>query len=435
MSIGRHGVYEARLDGVDPAVLRAASRVCPFSDDALNEDDLTRQLFPQLPTDGRVGAHLDVFAGRRTSERELVGSSSGGLTSLILADLLDSGVVDGVLHVGRSTGDPRFSYTISTSSGQVDHSRKSMYSATTMADVVAEIRGDGKTYAVVGVPCFIKALRLVADEMPELDEQLQVYVGLVCGHLKSTFFGESLAWQAGVPPRELESIDFRVKNPERSSGDYDYAVVRRGDSEPRVRRTASAIDGSWGYGAFQPEACNFCDDIFAESADVAFADAWLPQYQSDWRGTNVVVVRDDRVRDLLLAAQRRDAIHLEPLSVDEAAQSQAGNFRHRRMGLAVRLADDRRHGLSVPTKRVAPDRRAATRRRTAVIRQRRRMSRLSLEAFAAAREAGDFEIYASPMRRAIRRYWLLDAAARGIAPFARVLAHRGLRIARRALGR
>ena len=434
VTIGRHGVYQASLAGVEPTVVPVVSRVCPFSDDAKNEDELGQERFPHLPTDPRLGRYLDVFAGRRTSEQELVGSSSGGLTSLMLEELLREGLVDGVLHVGRTSGDQLFDYRISTSPDEIEESRKSAYTATTLADVVAAIRGDGRSYAVVGIPCFIKALRLLAGEMPELAEQFRVYVGLVCGHLKSTFFAESLAWQAGVAPSELERIDFRVKNPGRSSVDYDYEVVPRDGGAPRVRRTSSAMDGSWGYGAFQPEACNFCDDIFAEGADVVFADAWLPKYQADWRGTNVVVVRDARLSELLRAAERRGDIVLESLSNDEAAASQAGNFRHRRTGLAVRLADDIRRGLSVPVKRVAPDARVVTRRRAAVVRQRRKMSRLSLGAFAAAREAGDFQLYVGPMQRAIRRYWLLDAASRGATPLARVLVARIVRLGGRALG-
>jgi hypothetical protein len=117
-------------------------------------------------------------------------------------------------------------------------------------------------------------------------------------------------------------------------------------------------------------------------------------------------------------------VELAPLSAEDAAQSQAGNFRHRRTGLAVRLADDLKRGLSVPLKRVDPDRALVTRRRAAVIRQRRRMSRLSLERFADARETADFEVYATPMRRAIRRYDLLDAAARGPKPLLRFLKRR-----------
>jgi len=138
----------------------------------------------------------------------------------------------------------------------------------------------------------------------------------------------------------------------------------------------------------------------------------------------VVVVRDERVQALLRAAAERGEIELAPLSAEDAARSQAGNFRHRRTGLAVRLADDLKRGLSVPIKRVDPDRTLVTRRRAAVIRQRRRMSRLSLERFARARAADDFEVYAAPMRRAIGRYDLLDAAARGPKPLLRFLKRR-----------
>ena len=424
VTIGRYGVFQARLEGVDAEAIRDASRVCPFSDESVNEDALTQERFAGMPTDDKLGAHLEVLAGRRTSEDEVVLSSSGGLTSFVLAELLSSGTVDAVIHVGRATGEQHFDYAISTTVDELESSRKSMYTATTFAEVVTAIRGDGLSYAVVGLPCFITALRHLAREMPELGTQIAVYVGLVCGHLKSTFFAESLAWQGGIAPADLESIDFRVKQPGRPASDYDYAAVSRRDHASRVRRTRDAFDTPWGYGAFQPEACNFCDDVFAESADVAFADAWLPQYQDDWRGTNVVVVRDERVQALLRAAAERGEIELAPLSAEDAARSQAGNFRHRRTGLAVRLADDLKRGLSVPLKRVDPDRTLVTRRRAAVIRQRRRMSRLSLERFARARAADDFEVYAAPMRRAIGRYDLLDAAARGPKPLLRFLKRR-----------
>ena len=431
VTIGRRGVYEAHLDGIDSGAVRAASRVCPFSDDSPDEDSLTRERFPDLPVDHRLGAVRDIVAGRIASDTEVMRSSSGGLTSLLLVELLREGRVDGILHVGRPEGDERFAYTISTSAEEVLASRKSMYASTTLANVLGRIRGDGRRYAVVGVPCFITAARHLAREMPDLGEQLVVFVGLVCGHLKSTFYAESLAWQAGVAPQDLERIDFRVKAPERSSGNYDYEVTARGATEPIRRRTGSAFDTSWGFGAFQPEACNFCDDVFAESADVAFADAWLPQYEPDSRGTNVVVVRDEQVGETLQRAAARGEADLEPLSADDAAASQGGNYRHRRVGLAVRLADDLRRGRSVPRKRVAPDRTVVSRRRAALIRQRRRMSVLSLERFAEAREAGDFSRYERPMQRAIRRYWLIDAATHGPRALAGFLKHRAKELLRR----
>ena len=86
-------------------------------------------------------------------------------------------------------------------------------------------------------------------------------------------------------------------------------LVRLRGSRTRAETAAAthraAIDGNWAFGAFQPAACNSCDDVFAETADVVFGDAWLPQYTDDWRGTNVVVTRSPEA-DRILADGVRD---------------------------------------------------------------------------------------------------------------------------------
>src|SRR5690606_15946361 len=98
--------------------------------------------------------------------------------------------------------------------------------------------------------------------------------------------------------------------------------------ETRTKSMSSTIDGSWGYGAFQPESCNFCDDVFAETADVVLGDAWLPEYRADWRGTNVVVTRNEHIAEILYRARAEGRITLDHLTPDRAAETQAGNYRH-----------------------------------------------------------------------------------------------------------
>src|SRR3546814_4465059 len=99
----------------------------------------------------------------------------------------------------------------------------------------------------------------------------------------------------------------------------------------------------WGHGMFQLGACDFCDDIFAETADVCLGDAWLPQYDSDWRGTNIVISRHADIDQLLREGARSGEILLEDINADLMAQSQGGNFRHRWDGLSVRLEIGRAH--------------------------------------------------------------------------------------------
>lgn len=431
VTLGARGFYGADIGRAQPDEIAAASRVCPFSDDAKNEDELAATRNLSSKHDGKLGYYREIWAGRITDDSRLLGSSSGGLTSWFLEQLLQRDEIDGVIHVGRAPGG-HFEYRVSTTAGALRENRKSDYSAVTLVGALDSIRDDGMRYALVGVPCFIKASRLLANEDLALAEQLKMYVGLVCGHLKSQFFAESLAWQAGVPPAQLEYVDFRVKNPLKSSSDYDYAVKSITDPSEIVRPMSAVIDGNWGYGAFQPNACNYCDDVFAETADVAFADAWLPEYRDEWRGTNVLLSRSELASSIFRAGQVDGSVQLEPLSADAAAASQAGNYRHRRDGLAVRLADDIAAGESVPTKRVRPGYGATTVRRRALIRQRRQLSKMSLLTFGAARAAGDLDLYTKPITREIYRYRALDILDKGWAhAWRRVLA----KVRRRTLSR
>jgi coenzyme F420-reducing hydrogenase beta subunit len=330
-------------------------------------------------------------------------SSSGGLTTFVLGELLASDLVDAVIHVGRATTG-HFEYQISSSAEELLSRRKSNYTSVTLAEVLQSVRDDPRRFAIVGVPCFIKAARLLAEADDTIGKRIHYYIGLVCGHLKTQFFAESLAWQAGIKPTDLGAFDFRVKTPGGLASQYSFMAKRRSTGEAVERPMSTVVDGGWGYGAFQPEACNFCDDIFAETADVALADAWLPEYTADWRGTNVVLSRSARISELLEAGVARQEVSLEPLSLDKVAASQAGNFRHRRAGLQVRLADDIDAGLSVPSKRVEASRDHADPRRIQLIRQRRSMSAASLEWFAEAKAAGDLSRYLKPMSAAIAAY-------------------------------
>lgn len=410
LELNRYGMYVASLDSATEAETRLASRVCPFSDEAPNEDELGAPTDGgnALPLDPRVGRYGRIFAGRHSSEDYLMGSSSGGLTSWLLQQLQEQNLVDAVIHVGRNDDGGRlFQYTISSEMESVAAQRKSQYYPTTLRDVLRIAAAEKKRYALVGVPCFIKAARQLCRQDPALNESIHFFVGLVCGHLKSPFFAESLAWQVGVSPDHLEAVDFRMKHEGRLASDYDFGARPRGSDEFARRRTKDLVGGNWGHGAFQPEACNFCDDIFAETADVVFGDAWLLKYMKEWRGTNVVVTRHSVIDQIFENGRQTGVIDIEEISLDSAAQTQAGGFRHRRDGLAVRLADDIDAGLSVPRKRIEPGRHLPP-KRLAIIRQRRRMSRVSLESFAEAREQGRLDIYLQAMVAEIARYRKMD---------------------------
>jgi len=357
----------------------------------------------------KLGTHIRTAAGRVNDEQYIWGSSSGGMTSWLASKLIEEGVIDAVVSVGRPgpTDHELFGYG---STGQADISarRKSYYYATTMAEVLEVICSTHLRFGLVGIPCYIKAARALCAQRPDIAPHLAVFIGLVCGHYKTQAFAESLAWQVGVSPGRLADVDFRIKDPSQPADHYNFGARAIGEEEWKCSSPRVLVGGNWGHNAFQPEACNFCDDVVAECADISFGDAWLPQFAHESRGTNLIICRNRMLDDILEAGSASGEITLFSLSDADAVQSQAGGFRHRREGLALRLADDQAAGLSVPRKRVDPNPHAVSDHRANLLRQRRRMAKISQVAFERARVSGSLRDYTRVMTREIRRYKRLE---------------------------
>jgi coenzyme F420-reducing hydrogenase beta subunit len=409
-------LYRADLSNVADATVDAVSAVCPFSNDASDEDELAAELWPDMDDKHRgvVGRCLGVGAGRVVEPGLVRQSSSGGLTSYLLCQLLERKLVDGVIHVGDTegtgaAGGPLMGFRLSYRAEDVRRNGKSRYYPVEMSQVLAAVRGDGKRYALVGVPCFIKAARLLCRHDEVLRGQLAFMVGLVCGHLKSGAFAKSFAWQMDVPPQRLGRFDFRVKDEQRSAGAYSVGAVEAGTGRRAEAPSRSLFGSDWGLTMFRPRACDFCDDIAGELADVCFGDAWLPQYEGDWRGTNIHVLRNAQVAAILEEGRQRGDLVLFEADAEQFVASQGGNYRHRREGLQVRLADCAHAGRPAPRKRDFGVRHDTTLLRRMIYRTRVELGDRSHEAFRRASQQADYALFRKDMKPIVRRYRLLAA--------------------------
>lgn len=378
------------LSAPDPRL----SRTCPFSPAARDEDAIAAARFPVAPhRDDRIGRFEAAYVGHAAAGDFRAGGSSGGMTTWVAAELLRTGAVDGVAHVAPAApaaGDRLFAYRIARSAEALRQGAKSRYYPIDLAEVLAEIRAVPGRYAIVGVPCFIKAVHLLRAEDAVLDERIAFTLGLFCGHMKSAFFVESFAWQAGARIADVLAIDYRRKLPSRPANWYQAELVCR-DGSHRALDWWHSVDGDWGAGFFQNSACDFCDDVTAETADIAFGDAWVEPYSSDGRGTNVVVARAPALRELIERGIAARALDLTPVDADFVAQTQAAGLRHRREGLAFRLS---RRGAGLrPVKRARLLGRRPSLRRRLIYRLRAHISRWSHRMLRLARRLGLPSIY------------------------------------------
>ena len=380
------------------------SAQCPFSPAAANEDAIAAERFPAAPVaDSRLGRFDAAYVGYVAEPGFRRDGSSGGMTSWVAAELLRSGRVDAVAHVSPADRDESgrfFEYRVSRTLGELGAGAKSRYYPIELSAVLREIRSTPGRYAVVGVPCFIKAIHLLRRIDPIIAERVTHTLGLFCGHMKSAAMVESFASQLGTEVRQVRALDYRIKDETRPANWYRAHLDLKNGSAAEQDWWHLA-DGDWGAGFFQNPACNWCDDVVAETADIAFGDAWLEPYSSDGRGTNVVIVRTPEMRAMIEAARAEGRLHLEPVDAEFVVQTQAAGLRHRRDGLAYRLTWSKR-GVR-PRKRVAPSA-ALPLRRKLVYRMRFAIARWSHRMMRFSRRVGMPRLYTIWARTALRLY-------------------------------
>lgn len=390
------------------------AHTCPFSPAARDETALAATLFPDAQHhDPAIGRFQTAYVGYAAEGSFRERGSSGGMVTWVLAELLQKGLIDGVAHVVAAE-DPQqagqfFRYQISRTPDEIRRGAKSRYYPVEMSQVLATIRDVPGRYAVVGIPCFLKAVQLLREEDPVFRSRILFTLGLFCGHMKSARFVESFAWQMGVSAREIQRVEFRHKDSTRPANWYTAQLTLH-DGRALQKDWWHLADGDWGAGFFQNSACNFCDDVVAEVADISFGDAWVEPYSSDGNGTNVVIVRSPLLENLIVSGISEGRLTLTEVDGAFVKETQAAGFRQRREGLAYRLSWARQ-GVQ-PRKRVTPEAQSLSTRRKLIYRMRYLISAWSHRAFWIARLVRQPKLYISWARIALTVYHAL-AYSRG----------------------
>lgn len=389
----------------------SVSTVCPFSEQASNEDQISQKLFSQdCQYHPKIGYYLKTYAGYAAEGDFRQLGSSGGIGTWIVSELLSQGLIDGVIHVKQrnpSDNDGRlFHYQLSTTVEEVRQGAKTRYYPIEMSEVIELIRNRPGNYAIVGIPCFLKAIRLLSQQDKILAERIKFCVGLICGHLKSTAFAKMLAWQCGIAPEQLLSIDFRYKLPEANANKYGIKVVgkKEGKLVSDVQPVKDLYGSDWGLGFFKYKACDYCDDVVAETADITVGDAWLPQYVNDSLGTNVLIIRNPVIHNLIKQATAEGRLELDEISAEDVVRSQASGFRHRREGLAYRLYLCDRQQVWHPKKRIAPNAKHLTHTHQKRFEMRVLLTQESHIQFKAALDSGQFSLFRQTMDNLVFEY-------------------------------
>lgn len=332
----------------------ACTSVCPFNpypeDEVKTENELANiYLKDTILSHPQVGKFFGIFAGY--AEEFRLTSSSGGLATFIFVDLLERGIVNHIFSVKESTTPGiHYEYSIISSKQEVLASSQTKYYPVTLSNVFSKINELSGKVAIVGVACYIKAIRLAQYLDPTLKEKIPFLVGIICGGIKSRFFTEYLAEKAGVQKKQFTKPEFRIKDINSTAGDYSFGCFSL-DENQRKSIKMRTVGDMWGTGLFKANACDFCDDVTTELADISLGDAWLNPFINDGKGTNVIVSRSIIAKNIIQEGIVSRKIVLEELPIANFLTSQQGSFNHRLIGLPYRIKHAIRNQRLVPPKR------------------------------------------------------------------------------------
>ncbi len=345
LNFNEYGEYNPELvEGCNGC--RLCERVCPFMNGNPNEDELGKELFGINDGIGyrqETGYFYDCFVGRVKEHKKLWRTASGGLTSWILEQLLVRKIVDYVVTVGGTRNSEKlFSYRIIKSPSEIWNCGKSVYYPVEMSQVLSQIRQNEGSYAIVGLPCFIKGIQLLRKRSAIYKKRVKYTLALTCGHQNSKFYGEYTARLAGIKDfRKISRISFREKEEEKPAYEYLFKCFGKNSDEELAR-----IEWSKGYRKpqmhdyFILNSCRYCDDIYGECADISLMDAWLPEYWNDPRGTSLAIVRNEKLKTLIQSGQD-EGLEIKPISVDKVIESQEGALRRKRSEIKYYLKNSK----------------------------------------------------------------------------------------------
>lgn len=414
MRLNEFGEYTPDLENSpDGKKLEDAGFACPFLNEEFDENRLGREFLANKDAkpSGNIGYHQQIFGGHVTEGNFRSGGTSGGFGTWIGAELYKEGLIDGVIHVKdrtREGGEGPFSrYTMSLSGEEILSASRTKYHVIEYSEVLRMVRDQpGKRFLFVGLPCVIKSIRRLQLLDPVIRDAIAFTVALVCGHLKSMNWSLSLGWGSGIHPTDFEGIRYRTKGKDIPARAYVFTAYS--GKREIIKDSSEVVGGKFNQGALMLNACNFCDDVVGETADLTVGDAWLPRFEMDPDGNNLLIVRNKEIGKVLAKAMSENRVSLTTLTEKEVVDAQAGGFRQRREGLSVRLSEYRDKEIWHPVKRVKPDQFKVPYLRRIIYKMRSQVTNVSRVAFAEALAKDDYLIYANRLRLLLKKLRLLE---------------------------
>ena len=418
MKLDKYGEYKPDFTKKNYSNPELLDKVCPVLTPELNENELAKENFDyrELNYSDKLGYFHKTYAGFVSENEIRANGTSGGFGTWIGYELKRLNLIDGIIHVKENTrsnsNDAFYKYGISTDLKALKGRSKTKYHVMELSEVLNELKLVNGKFLLIGVPCFIKAIRRIQKVDNEIKNKIRYTLSLVCGHYKTVNWSISLGWGVGISPKDMSSIQYRTKGDGIPARKYIYRAFSKMLPSYIQKDSSEVTGGKYNQGALMLPGCEFCDDVVGETADITIGDAWIPRFEADDNGTNLIITRNIELSKILQKASEERRIKLFNITEQEAINSQSGGFRQRREGLSYRLNVKSKENKWFPTKRIKPNQFKLSILRGLVYKMRSQATFNSREFFVQALIQNNYNLYYNKMNRFFRLLRIIEIISR-----------------------
>jgi coenzyme F420 hydrogenase subunit beta len=254
----------------------------------------------------------ELYAGYAGDARIRQHAASGGLVSAILIDLLERKQIDGALvsRITSSDGHIVGETTLVKSAEGVLRHAGSSYIDTPVIQKAKELATIEGRYAVVALPCQVRALRAIMARDRVLQERIALIIAIFCrGTVKPEFYDDYFR-KVHIEPDQVETVKV-----ERG---YIAGTVKVHLKDSATRELSFASMNAYRQaGIHSKPLCAWCAEHLGEEADIAVGDIFMPEYRIREAKHSAIIGRTEQSASLLEGMIARDRISAEFVGQDK----------------------------------------------------------------------------------------------------------------------
>jgi len=265
----------------------------------------------------KENSNIKIFTGHATDTETRYHGASGGIVTALLTYLLEIGEVDGVL-AAKIHGKEVIPQLV-TNVKNLKDTQGSIYFPTFSLKLMRKLRNIEGSYAVVGLPCQIDALKKLTEIGFLPQDRIKYFLGLKCYHVNAPWY-----------------LTYMIKKMLKISVDDVYQVSARRYGWPgrvlvKTRKGNNVIPHFYnrktGIGLWNPLAllhltaqlgCLLCTNHENINADITFGDAWIPKIvEKDKIGSSLIITRTERGTELIKKAESAGKIIVKTIKREQ----------------------------------------------------------------------------------------------------------------------